>query len=45
MARKKAFKIPNLLKPPKRKKKGPLQKLLKWQEGIQKQPFGPMGWW
>ena len=45
MARRKAFKVPNLLKPPKRRKKGPLQKLAKWHENTQKKPFGPMGWW
>jgi hypothetical protein len=45
VARKKAINVLNLLKPPKRRKKGPLQKLAKWNEGIQKKPFGPMGWW
>ena len=46
MARRiKIFKFPNLLKPPKRRKKGPLQKMNEWHKGIQKQPFGPMGWW
>ena len=45
MARRKTFKLPNLLKPAKRGKKSPLQKLANWNNAIQKKPFGPMGWW
>jgi hypothetical protein len=45
MARRKAFKLPNPLKPKKSRKKSPLQKLDKWMNQIEKKPYGPMGWW
>jgi hypothetical protein len=45
MRRPKPVNLLKALKPKKSRKKSPLQKLAKWNEGIQKKPFGPMGWW
>ena len=48
MARRKTFKLPNLFKP-KKKKAGPLGKMLKslnkGMKEVEKYPYGRGGWW
>ena len=48
MARRKTFKLPNLLKPKKKKTSflgGILKSLNKGMKETQKYPYGRMGWW